>query len=422
MSIVGAMPESLQPEREQLHRVLGSDVLRNSDSLRHLLVYLGEKSLLTPAEDVKEYTIGIEACGKPPSYDPQKDASVRVQVGRLRQKLQEYYQKDGLEDSILLDLPKGRFTVLFRARPAASVEVNPIRERLSAAVASVRSASRLTLLLVALLVLALTWAGILSRRLHEFDSQAEAIREYSSLWGPFLSRSVPTTAVFGSPSFFASGQYNLFARLYRLTNPDDPRSSPEFGIVDRKIGPLIGPRFDYASMGDAIAVQRLTAFFGSAGIQLHALPAHLAVWESVKDGNLIFIGAWRMHPMLRRLPVTQDFELGADDQIHNRNPQPGEQAIYTTPSHRDTMTYAVVGMFPGLKAGNEVVVVTAHSSPGAAGAADFITSPGSVKIIAERVGLRPGGPRTHFQVLLRVYVDNDVPVKTEYVTHHLNHR
>ena len=422
MSFEGAMSESLQPEREQLHRVLGSDAFRHSDSLRHLLAYLGEKSLLTPAEDVKEYTIGVEACGKPPSYDPQKDASVRVQVGRLRQKLQEYYQKDGLEDPILLDLPKGRFTVLFSARPAASVPVNPIRKRLSAAVAGLRSASRLTLLLVALLVLALAWAGILSRRLHQFDSQAETIREYSSLWGPFLSRSVPTTAVFGSPSFFASSQYNLFARLYKLTNPDDPRSSPEFGIVNQKIGPLIGPRFDYASMGDAIAVQRLTAFFGSAGIQLRALPAHLAAWESVKDGNLIFIGAWRMHPMLRRLPVTQDFELGPDDQIHNRNPQPGEQATYTTPSHRETMTYAVVGMFPGLKAGNEVVVVEAHSSPGAAGAADFITSPSSVKLITERVGLRPGGPRTHFQVLLRVYVDNGVPVKTEYVTHHLNRR
>jgi hypothetical protein len=410
----------LNLEREQLHRVLRSEVFRNSDSLRNLLAYLGDKSLHTPAEEVKEYTIGVEACGKPPSYDPQKDASVRVQVGRLRQKLQEYYQADGRDDPIVLDLPKGRFTILFHARPAPATGAGRLRARFSTALARMRSVSRPAWLLLILLALALAWAGALSRRLHEFDRQAEIIRESAPLWGPFLSRGVPTTAIFGSPPFFASAQHELFVRLYRLADPDDPRSSPEFGVVNRKVGPLVGPRFDYASMGDAMAVQRLTAFFGSAGIQLRALPAHLAVWESIKDDNLIFIGAWRMHPLLRRLPLTQDFELGTDNQIHNRNPQPGEQAMYTTPSHRDTMTYASVGVFPGLKAGNEVLVVTAHSSPGAAGAADFITSPGSVKIIEQRVGLLPGGPRKHFQVLLRVYVDTDVAVKTEYVTHHLN--
>ncbi|HEU0142179.1 MAG TPA: hypothetical protein VFQ79_20830, partial [Bryobacteraceae bacterium] len=180
------------------------------------------------------------------------------------------------------------------------------------------------------------------------------------------------------------------------------------------------PRFDYASMGDAIAVQRLTSFFGSAGISLKALPAHLAAWESIKDNNLIFIGAWRMHPLLRRLPVTQDFELGPDDQIHNQKPGPGELKIYTTPSHRDSMTYASVGVFPGLRPGREVFVVTAHSSPGAMGAVDFITNAGSVKLIRDRIGLSSSGPRKYFQMLLRVYVDNDVPMKTEYVTHHLN--
>jgi hypothetical protein len=264
------------------------------------------------------------------------------------------------------------------------------------------------------------------RRLHEYDaelavrSQARTMHESSPLWGPFLSHTVPTVVVFGSPPFFASGKHGLFVRFFNLKNPDDPRSSPDFGAADAKVGPLLGPRYDYASMGDAVAVQRLTSFFGSAGVALKALPAHLAVWDSIKDGNLIFVGAWRMHPLLRRLPITQDFELGADDQIYNRRPQPGEQQVYTTPSHRNRMTYAVVGAFPGLRPGREVIVVTAHSSPGAAAAADFITTAETVRIVQHRIGLSPSGPRKYFQMLLRIVVDNDVPVKTEYVTHHLN--
>lgn len=426
MALMTAQPEESHPVRDQLGRVLHSEVFRNSDSLRHLLAYLGEKSLAETAEDLKEYTIGIEACGKPSSYDPQKDASVRVQVSRLRQKLDEYYRIEGSSDPIRLELPKGRFTVLFREREPAAPPVSRSRAWLTALVRRARSMSRASMLLLAALVLALAWGTLLSQRLRDYEArlavstQTETIRRFAPLWGPFLSHGVPTTVVFGSPPFFASGKHNLFVRLYSLTNPDDPRSSPDFGTIDRKVGPLAGPRYDYASMGDAIAVQRLTAFFGSAGVPLRALPAHLAAWESIKDGNIIFLGAWRMHPLLRRLPLRQDFELGADDQIHNLNPQAGEQPVYTTPSHRDAMTYAVVGAFPGLKPGLEVLLVTAHSSPGAEGAVDFITSAGNMKIIRERVGVAPSGPRKYFQMLLRIYVDNDVPVKSEYVTHHLN--
>ena len=102
-------PEELVAARTEVDRVLGSDLFRNSDSLRHLLAYLGEKSLADQPVELKEYTIGIEACGKSSAYDPQRDASVRVQVGRLRQKLEEYYHTEGVADPVIIELPKGRF-------------------------------------------------------------------------------------------------------------------------------------------------------------------------------------------------------------------------------------------------------------------------------------------------------------------------
>ncbi len=419
-------PGRADPGRVQLQRVLRSDTFRNSEGLRHLLAYLGEKSLAAPGEDVKEYTIGLEACGKPESYDPQRDASVRVQVGRLRHKLEEYYAAEGAKDPILLDLPKGRFVILYRDRHLGSDGRPKSWRRFKTGVGRLRSMRRSTAALVVIAGVSLAWAAYVSWKMRGYEArlglsaQAETVRRFSPLWGPFFSHTVPTAAVFGSPPFFASGQHSLFLRMYALRNPDDPRSSPEFDAIDSKVGPLVGPRFDYASMGDAIAVQRLTAFFGSAGIPVRASPAHLVTWDSIKDGNLIFIGAWRMHPLLRRLPIRQDFELGADEQIHNRNRQAGEQEIYTTPSHRDTMTYAVVGAVPGLVPRREVLIITAHSSPGAMGAVDFITSPGGLEIMEQRIGLSSAGPRKYFQMLLRIHVDNDLPVKTEYATHHVN--
>jgi hypothetical protein len=415
----------LAAARAELARVLHSETFRNSDGLRQLLTYLGEKSLAETPVELKEYTIGTDACGKPPTYDPQKDASVRVQVGRLRMKLDDYYSSEGAGNSITLELPKGRFTLLPHVRqPAAQPDRSHIR-MLRQAWRQLRGMRRSTGVLILLLAGSLALAAHMWRLSREHEAhlwisrQEEAIRLFSGVWGPFLTRSDPPMAVFGSPGFLASRRFPMFVRLYGMDDPDDPRSSPHFSEVDSAVGPLVGPRFDYASMGDAVAIQRLTAFFGSAGIPLKALPAHLVAWEALGDSNLIFVGAWRMHPLLRRLPVRQDFELGSDDQIYNRNPQHGEQQVYTTPSHRDSMTYAVVGLYPGLKPGREVLVLTAHSSPGAMAAADFVTSPGNVRIMEQRIGLS-GKTRRYFQMLLRVHVDKDVPIQTQYVTHHLN--
>src|SRR5512144_665205 len=104
---------------EQLDRLVKSETFRASDSLRRLLHYLGKKSLAREADDLKEYTVGVEAFGKPADYDPQLDASVRIQAGKLRQKLQEYSRTEGLQDNVVVSFPKGHFRLEFemRAKP-----------------------------------------------------------------------------------------------------------------------------------------------------------------------------------------------------------------------------------------------------------------------------------------------------------------
>src|SRR6266853_6057815 len=95
----------------EVERILHSQTFRNSEVLRLLLRFLAEKSTSGDADQLKEYTIGIDALGKPSSYDPRQDSGVRIQVGRLRQKLAEYYRGEGKDDPVVLDVPKGQFKV-----------------------------------------------------------------------------------------------------------------------------------------------------------------------------------------------------------------------------------------------------------------------------------------------------------------------
>ena len=79
-------------------RLLQSDAFRNAPASRRLLRYLADQTLAGHADQLKEYTIGVDAFGKGEDYDPRKDSTVRIQIGRLRQKLIEYYGGEGKND------------------------------------------------------------------------------------------------------------------------------------------------------------------------------------------------------------------------------------------------------------------------------------------------------------------------------------
>jgi hypothetical protein len=66
------------------------------------------------AGQIKEYVLGVEVLVKGESFNPQLDPIARAEAGRLRKKLDEYYQTEGQNDSILIELPKGRYVPVFR--------------------------------------------------------------------------------------------------------------------------------------------------------------------------------------------------------------------------------------------------------------------------------------------------------------------
>src|SRR5436309_319254 len=101
----------------EIDRILESGIFRNSDALRRLLRFLADKMLAGEADQVKEYIVGIDGLGKPSTYDPRHDSTVRIQVGRLRQKLAEYYRTEGKHDPLVIDLPKGRFKLTCEPNP-----------------------------------------------------------------------------------------------------------------------------------------------------------------------------------------------------------------------------------------------------------------------------------------------------------------
>ena len=81
--------------KEQVRRIVQSATFRNAATLQLLLQFLTDKAISGLADSLKEYTIGVEALGRKPDFDPKLDPIVRVQSHRLRVKLKEYYEVEG---------------------------------------------------------------------------------------------------------------------------------------------------------------------------------------------------------------------------------------------------------------------------------------------------------------------------------------
>ena len=99
--------------RQQLDRVLSSGGFSRNERLSRFLRFVVERHLEGRENELKEAVIGIEVCHNP-DYDPKQDSIVRTEAGRLRVRLAEYYAHQGSGDPVIIELPKGGYTPVFR--------------------------------------------------------------------------------------------------------------------------------------------------------------------------------------------------------------------------------------------------------------------------------------------------------------------
>jgi PAS domain S-box-containing protein len=104
--------------RATLERMTASDMFRTSPQLATFLRFVVEATLRGEGAQIKGYTIAVEALGRGENFDPQQDPIVRVEAGRLRRTMEQYYAGPGATDLIVIDLPLGRYIPTFHYRGA----------------------------------------------------------------------------------------------------------------------------------------------------------------------------------------------------------------------------------------------------------------------------------------------------------------
>lgn len=113
----------------ELERILASKGFATAGRLSRLLRYVVEKTVAGDAGQLKEYAVGVEVFDRDDKYDPRLDSIVRVEAGRLRSRLDEYYNGEGAASPIRISLPRGGYVAQFETREATTAPAPVVAQK-----------------------------------------------------------------------------------------------------------------------------------------------------------------------------------------------------------------------------------------------------------------------------------------------------
>lgn len=107
---------------DALAAVLSSETFAGSDRLRGFLEYVVAEELAGRGELIRGKSIAMDLYGYGQQNIERHEAVVRVDAGRLRRKLDEYYAREGERATFRFQLPKGQYQPVFEIEKVAKDE------------------------------------------------------------------------------------------------------------------------------------------------------------------------------------------------------------------------------------------------------------------------------------------------------------
>jgi len=395
---------------EQIERLIHSHALRKAESLCKLLRYLADHALAQPGVPLKEYQIATEVFGRPADFDPQVDSAIRVQAGRLRLKLLEYYSHEGMADGIVVEMPNGSYSVNFHhremLRPVVLPPANFPRPRLADRVTKRWVVAMLFLALVAAVAVIGVLATELKSARKEDRSGVPDSAALRAFWSQFASGAEAPWVIFSNAAFVGRPETGM-----RYLDPARDSGEP---ILDH-----------YTGVGEVLAVHELDQFFNQLKHPILVKRGSLFSLDDARNNDLIFVGSPAENLTLLDLPGSQEFifkriensphkgELG----IVNVHPGAGQPAVFypSNPSQPLVEDYAIVALVRGLDPTRHVMILAGTTTIGTQAAVEYVCAKDSVEELLRRLALPSGAALKPFEALLRVKITRGVPVGTQLV-------
>jgi len=274
---------------QTLEKLLKSKTFSKPGIYKDLLNYLVTCSL--KGETPKEQQIAFDVFGK--KADHEKELNVRVYILNLRNKLKEYYQNEGKDDTVILQIPKGKYHVEFKFLSYKSFKRSLEKHSLALFV------SGLALTIISLFLILNT---------DKFRQPKQAI------WKGFLKPNYPILIVLGDHYFFtdsiATGRMGS-SRDTRINSNED--LDAYLKIYPDLMGKIGKSTTTYINRQAPWGLFNIMKMFGGGVANVEMKYSSQLRWEDTRNKHLIFIGSVKtlqfLKPTVERIGLKYDLEL-----------------------------------------------------------------------------------------------------------------
>ena len=424
--------------RRQVERIADSSLFQKPSRLRDLFLYICDYSLQGHHEELREQRIGEVVFGRGHDFRPNDDTIVRVEVRKLRQRLEEYFATEGRDEPIVISIPKGAYIASFEPRtPAEAGPVLAIDARPGTAEPPGPTADakiNASWIWVAILGLTTVLFGALAawyfvrdlRNLHSPPPAAQVSPPRNPLWSALFNKDQQTYIV------CADSALVLYQEITRapvtLEEYINRRYSPGAPGASLPVEPLLKilPQRQYTDIADVRLVQEILLL--NPEYRGHTAIRHSRDMQLIdfKNGNFILIGSRRANPWVALFEQLLNFRAVYDldakrPGFQNVDPRPNEKSVYWREG--DTAqageTYSVISFVPNVSHTGNVLMIAGATGEGTGAAGEFTTSPEFSLRMLKTIHAIDRDSLRYFEVLLKSGTLGGTSIGAEIVAYRL---
>ncbi len=422
-----AADDLLADERWQLvQRIVSSPPFQKSTRLRDLLQFISEQTIHGNAHELTEQHIGNALFHKPSDYSPLEDSSVRVHARQLRLKLHEYFNEEGRNEPLILDIPKGSYAPVFRT----VLKTADLPAAIASTLIPVMAWRRRATVPWAICGILTMLCAVLSYRVITHRTAAAVPATTSLSWPSsqiFDARHQTIIVVadsnYGMYRILASQQGSLDQYLRR----DFLRSTPlsKIGEADSRLSEYISNSTltSFADVADVISLLKM-----AGGLQSQVsvrYPRELRM-RDLDHNNYIFIGSPGSNPWVTLLQDKLNFResetvVGKSAKVFlNKNPLPGEKPEYEGLRWTGTMgeDYATISLLPNVTHDGSVLAFQGLQQEGTEAAGRFLADDENRRQLMTALGISASesiSQNIWFEALIRSRTVSGAPNSTTLV-------
>ncbi len=397
------------PSWELVQRVSTSVCFQNSPRLRELLLHICERALLNRPDDLREQLIGCRVFLRKPDYSPGDDNIVRVEVRRLRNRLNEYFLSEGRDEPAVIVIPKGSYVPVFQLRePAPVEEVRPAAPEapVLSPVAPEPRPRRYRLAAIAAAAIALAGGGFWAGQWQAGRAAHGRAPERSPLW-PALFNADQHTLIVCADSSVVLAQA-IRGRAVSLEEYEKRNYTSGVGPLDADVKRILdmAPGWIWTNLADLRVVDRLHRVNAGSWDRVSVRTARITQLHDFTSGNAVILGSVQSNPWNDLFSQHLNFRIEREGParpavVRNVSPLPGEQEVYRPAEVGDSMVYSTVAFLPNLRSNGSVLVIGGTTGQGTEAAGEYMTNAATNARLMRMVRERNGGELPFFEVLLR---------------------